>query len=31
LTGMALYLRNVIHPQSHDNYRVILKLDGSVS
>jgi hypothetical protein len=26
---MALYLRKVIHPQAHDNYRVILKLDGS--
>ena len=26
--GMALYLRKVIHPQAHDNYRVILKLDG---
>jgi hypothetical protein len=24
-----LYLRKVIHPQAHDNYRVILKLDGS--
>jgi len=24
---MALYLRKVIHPQAHDNYRVILKLD----
>ena len=24
---MALCLRNVIHPQAHDNYRVILKLD----
>jgi hypothetical protein len=24
---MALYLRRVIHPQAHDNYRVILKLD----
>jgi len=24
-----LYLRKVIHPQVHDNYRVILKLDGS--
>ena len=28
---MALYLRKVIHPQAHDNYRVILKLeDGEV-
>ena len=25
---MALYLRKVTHPQAHDNYRVILKLDG---
>jgi hypothetical protein len=25
--GMALYLRKVIHPQAHDNCRVILKLD----
>jgi len=24
---MDLYLRKVIHPQAHDNYRVILKLD----
>jgi len=24
---MALYLRKVIHPQAHDNYRVILKPD----
>jgi len=24
---MNLYLRKVIHPQAHDNYRVILKLD----
>ena len=23
----SLYLRKVIHPQVHDNYRVILKLD----
>jgi len=26
---MALYLRKVSHPQAHENYRVILKLDGS--
>ena len=26
-TRMDLYLRKVIHPQAHDNYRVILKLD----
>jgi NADH:ubiquinone oxidoreductase subunit D len=26
---MKLYLRQVIHPQAHDNYRVILELDGS--
>ena len=25
---MTLYLRKVVHPQAHDNYRVILKLDG---
>ncbi|HKD74202.1 MAG TPA: hypothetical protein VKB76_01855, partial [Ktedonobacterales bacterium] len=25
--SMALYLRRVIHPQAHDNYRVILKPD----
>jgi len=25
---MNLYLRKVIHPQAHDNYRVVLKLDG---
>jgi len=25
--SMALYLRGVIHPQAHDNYRVILELD----
>ena len=25
---MALYLRKVIHPQAHDNYRVILKREG---
>ena len=24
---MELYLRKVIHPQAHDNYRVILKLE----
>jgi len=24
---MNLYLRKVIHPQAHDNYRVVLKLD----
>ena len=24
---MDLYLRKVIHPQAHENYRVILKLD----
>jgi hypothetical protein len=24
---MDLYLREVIHSQAHDNYRVILKLD----
>src|SRR5215472_18597902 len=24
---MDLYLRKVVHPQAHDNYRVILKLD----
>jgi hypothetical protein len=26
--GMNLYLRKVVHPQAHDNYRVILRLDG---
>ena len=26
---MALYLRKVIHPQAQENYRVILKLNGS--
>jgi hypothetical protein len=25
---MNLYLRKVVHPQAHENYRVILKLDG---
>jgi hypothetical protein len=25
---MELFLRKVIHPQAHDNYRVILKDDG---
>ena len=25
---MHLYLRKVIHPQAHDNYRVLLKDDG---
>ena len=25
---MALYLRKFIHPQAHDNYRVILKREG---
>ena len=25
---MVLYLRKVIHPQAHDNYRVILKREG---
>jgi hypothetical protein len=25
---MELFLRRVIHPQAHDNYRVILKVDG---
>ena len=25
---MTLYLRKVIHPPAHDNYRVILKRDG---
>jgi hypothetical protein len=25
---MDLFLRKVIHPQAHDNYRVILKEDG---
>ena len=25
---MDLYLRKVIHPQAHENYRVILKCDG---
>ena len=24
---MSLYLRRIIHPQAHDNYRVILKLE----
>ena len=24
---MNLYLRKIIHPQAHDNYRVILKRD----
>jgi hypothetical protein len=28
---MALYLRKVVHPQAHENYCVILKLDGSES
>ncbi|MBV9531452.1 MAG: hypothetical protein JO283_10380 [Bradyrhizobium sp.] len=26
-TSMDLYLRKIIHPQAHDNYRVVLKLD----
>jgi hypothetical protein len=26
---MNLFLRKVIHPQAHDNYRVILKLDDN--
>ncbi|HZR86505.1 MAG TPA: hypothetical protein VFB02_06860 [Bradyrhizobium sp.] len=26
---MDLFLRRVIHPQAHDNYRVILKHDGT--
>jgi len=26
--GMNLYLRRVVQPQAHENYRVILKLDG---
>ena len=25
---MNLYLRKVVHPQAHDNYRVILKREG---
>jgi len=25
---MNLYLRKVVHPQAHDNYRVILKCEG---
>jgi len=25
---MNLYLRKVVHPQAHENYRVILKRDG---
>jgi hypothetical protein len=25
---MNLYLRKVVHPQAHDNYRVVFKLDG---
>ncbi len=25
---MDLFLRKVIHPQAHDNYRVVLKDDG---
>jgi len=25
---MALYLRKVIHPEAHDNYRVVLKREG---
>jgi hypothetical protein len=25
---MDLYLRKVLHPQAHDNYRVLLKDDG---
>lgn len=25
---MDLYLRKVIHPQAHDNYRVILKCEA---
>ena len=24
---MNLYLRKVVHPQAHDNYRVVLKRD----
>ena len=28
LAGMNLYLRKVVHPQAHDNYRVVLKRDG---
>jgi hypothetical protein len=24
---MNLYLRKVVHPQAHENYRVVLKLD----
>ena len=31
IRGAPLYLRKVIHPDAHDNYRVILKLeDGEV-
>jgi hypothetical protein len=26
---MDLFLRKVIHPQAHDNYRVVLKEDGT--
>jgi hypothetical protein len=26
---MELFLRKVIHPQAHDNYRVIVKDDGA--
>ena len=26
---MNLYLRKVVHPQAHENYRVVLKLDGN--
>jgi hypothetical protein len=26
--GMNLNLRKVVHPQAHENYRVVLKLDG---
>jgi hypothetical protein len=25
---MNLYLRKVVHPQAHDNYRIVLKRDG---
>jgi hypothetical protein len=29
MSASGLFLRKVIHPQAHDNYRVILKNDGT--
>ena len=29
MSASSLFLRKVIHPQAHDNYRVILKNDGT--